>query len=105
MTIKTFKTLSIATVITLLTFSAMPASAATSQEDVQACRIAMTSQSNIDMNDYRLRFERSKGYRVRTVYLKAISKSGGESFQFECHMKRETVTALKTDNTVMLAAR
>jgi len=70
-----------------------PASAGT-QADVQSCRAAMTSHSNIDMSAYRLRFERKKGYRKQTLYLKAIPKKGGESFRFTCHFNRRSVVAL-----------
>ena len=68
-----------ATFLTLATsalFISAPASAGI-QDDVQSCRAAMTSQSNIDMNTYRLRFEKKKGYRTRTIQLKAIPTNGG----------------------------
>jgi len=61
-----------------------PASAGT-QDEVHACRVAIA---------YRLRFERKKGYRNQTLYLKAIPKKGGESFRFTCHFNRTNVVAL-----------
>ena len=77
---------------------------AASQSDVELCRSAMVAQSNINMDDYRLRFEGQKNFRARTIFLKAISKSGGQSFEFECYIKRNQVTALKFDN-ILLAAK
>lgn len=99
----TYKSLSLLAALATLTFAA-PSAFAGAQDDVQRCRVAMTSQSNIDMSEYRLRFERSKGHRVRTVYLKAIPKKGGKAFRFECYLNRSTVTALKTDTDVLYAA-
>jgi len=88
----------------VITFASTPALAGT-QDDVAACRAAMDRQSNIDMDDYRLRFEKQKGFRVRTVHIKAIplKKSYGKTFTFTCELNRDQVTALNTNTATLFA--
>ena len=91
--------------LTTALLSIMPASAAT-QGDIQTCRAAMTASSHINMKDYRLRFERSEGLRMETIYIKAIPRKDGKAFRFTCTLNRNLVVALNhTGKITRLAAK
>lgn len=98
----TFKSLSILTFMTATLVAAIPASAA-SQSDVTTCRAAITSQSNVDMNQYRLRFMHETGVRNRTLYMKALSTSGAPSFTFECYINRDQTPTVKLSEKTRFA--
>ena len=97
----------IATLTALSLFAAMPAHAATSQEDVQTCRVAMTEQGDVNMDAYRLRFEYVKGNsQGRTVQLKAIPNTKkGSAFRVRCELNKNQVVALNTTSRVRFAKR
>lgn len=108
MTYTTLKLKAAATLISLATtaFCINAPASAGPQADVHSCRVAMSSQSNIDMRAYRLRFESQKGYHNRTLYIKAIPKKGGVSFRFTCHFNRTGVVAVSyTDDIKQFALR
>ena len=76
------------------------------QNDIQSCRAAMTASSHINMQDYRLRFERSEGIRVETLFIKAIPRKSGQAFHFTCILNRDHVVAVNpTRKTLRLAAK
>lgn len=85
----------------------LPATAST-QDDVQTCRAAIATQSNIDMSTYRLRFERVDGItssKARTIYLKAVNTDSQQSFTFSCTLNKNNVAALSTTDIIRYAAR
>lgn len=98
----TFKSLSFITLAAAAFLSAAPASAAT-QSDITTCRAAITAQSNINMEDYRLRFKKEKGNRNRTISLQAISTNGAPGFTFDCYINRGQVPTVKLDQAIKLA--
>ena len=87
--------------------SALPAQAATSQEDVQTFRMAMTEKGDVNMDNYRLRFKYVKGNNQgRTVYLKVIPNSKqGSAFYVGCELNKNQVVALNSSNLVRFAKR
>jgi len=93
-TTRTIKAAAVVLTLAATTLCISSPAFASTQDDVQSCRVAISSQSNIDMSAYRLRFESRKGIRVRTLHLKATPKKSGKSFRFSCHMKRANVIAL-----------
>jgi len=97
----------LASLAALSLLAAVPAQAATSQDDVQTCRIAMTDRGDVNMDAYRLRFEYAKGNNQgRTVYLKAIPNTKqGTAFRFSCELHKNTVIALNTKDRVRFAKR
>jgi hypothetical protein len=89
-----FKT-ALISAIAASTLIATPAMA-TSNKDVQKCRTALTAQGDLNMSDYRLRFERQDGQRTKTLHFKAIPHDGGEVVDVTCTLKRSKVLALNT---------
>ena len=67
---------------------------ATVQEDVSLCRTAFADKTGKSLDGYRLRFEKTKGRRVRTLDLIAIpnNKSSGNKFRFTCVINRGEVS-------------
>lgn len=99
------RTMTIALVTGAALFAA-PVQAATSQDDIAACRVAMSEQGFADISNYRLRFETAKGNsRNRTIRLKAIPIGKGQAFRFTCSLKKNVVVALKTTSNIRLAQR
>ena len=103
----TNKTLIILTIIAASFLGSSLASAGT-QDDIGKCRAAFSTQTNIDMSDYRLRFKRQDGIsssRARTLFLKAISFTGNPSFEFSCSLDKNTVVAINEQSVVLYASR
>lgn len=103
----TASTLLKTTLISAIAASALIATPAmaTSNKDVQKCRTALTAQGDLDMADYRLRFEHQEGQRTKTLHFKAIPHDGGEAVDVTCTLKRSKVLALNTGEgeIIMLA--
>jgi hypothetical protein len=76
-------------------FIATPAMAA-SNKDVQTCRTAFAEKGEINMNDYRLRYERQDGQRTKVIHFTAIPHEGGESLEVSCTLRRTKVLALNS---------
>tara|TARA_R110002020_G_scaffold105570_9_gene246160 strand:+ start:2252 stop:2707 length:456 start_codon:yes stop_codon:yes gene_type:complete len=74
-------------------FAATPAFAA-SNGDVEKCRAALTEQSEMDMSNYRLSYDREEGNRTKTIYFTAVSTDGGEDLNVTCTIKRSKVLAV-----------
>jgi len=74
-------------------FAAAPANA-TSNNDVEKCRTALTEQSEMDMSAYRLSYDREEGNRTKTIYFTAVSTNGGENLNVTCTIKRSKVLAV-----------
>lgn len=104
----TFQTLAktaLLSCIATVALTATPAMA-TSNGDVKKCRTAMTAQGDLNMEEYRLRFERQEGQRTKTLHFKAIPHNGGETKNVTCTLKRSKVLALNTSvkgKTALLA--
>lgn len=91
---------------TAVTFIAVPAQAATSQQDVQTCREAIANKDSTNLSAYRLRFERSKGNNQgRVLTIKAIPNKDGQAFRFTCTLNKNIVTALNGSPVVKFAKR
>lgn len=91
---------------TLAALIAVPAQAATHQDDVQSCRAAMADRNDVDMNDYRLRFKYAQGNsQGRTIYMIAIPTKKGTRFNVSCTLDKNTVIALNTDRKIRFAQR
>jgi hypothetical protein len=56
---------------------------AASNGDVEKCRAAFSEQGEMNMDDYRLRFERQDGQRTKTIHFKAIPHDGGEALDVQ----------------------
>lgn len=78
-------------------FIASPAMAA-SNGDVEKCRTAFAEQGEMNMDDYRLRFERQDGQRTKTIHFKAIPHDGGEALEVTCTMRRTKVLSVNAGN-------
>ena len=92
--------------LTLAALIAVPAQAATHQDDVQSCRAAMTDRNDINMSDYRLRFKYAQGNsQGRTIYMIAIPTKKGVRFNVSCTLDKNTVIALNTDRKTRFAQR
>jgi hypothetical protein len=66
----------------------------------------MTNRNDVDMNDYRLRFQYAQGNsQGRTLYITAIPTKKGTRFNISCILDKNTVIALNTDQTIRLAQR
>jgi len=74
-------------------FASFPAHA-TSNGDVEKCRVALTEQSATDMSNYRLSYDREEGNRTKTIYFTAVSNDGGENLNVTCTIKRSKVLAV-----------
>lgn len=72
---------------------ATPAMAA-SNKDVQTCRTAFVEKGELNMDDYRLRYERQDGQRTKTIHFSAIPHDGGETLNVSCTIRRTKVLAL-----------
>jgi hypothetical protein len=78
-------------------FIATPAMAA-SNGDVEKCRAAFSEQGEMNMDDYRLRFERQDGQRTKTIHFKAIPHDGGEALDVTCTLRRTKVLSVNAGN-------
>ncbi len=81
-------------VSSIAVLSAAPAFAGT-QDDVRACRAALTEEGRLNMDNYRLGFENKKGTRVRTLTLEAISSDDSQNYEVKCTIERSGVTNLE----------
>lgn len=100
-----FKTLTLCGATTALLFTVLPAHAGTI-EDMKTCRILL--ESKVDLNHYRLEFERKDGVtssKPRILFIKAVGKHGRKSMQISCQLDKNYVVALRTDQSVLYAAR
>lgn len=105
-TTRTFKAAAILSAV--MTVSLATPAVAASQNDVKQCRTAMTTQSNINMTDYRLRFVSETGHRTRVMTLKAIPfkaarKNGTSAFDFTCTLSRNSVIAVNRIGSTQFA--
>ena len=67
---------------------------AASNGDVEKCRAALTEQSEMDMSNYRLSYDREEGNRTKTIYFTAVSTDGGKDLNVTCTIKRSKVLAV-----------
>jgi len=91
--------------ITALTCASSPAFAAT-QNDVAACRAAVTEKAPNLLDGYRLRFKSEKGYKNRVMSFEAIPNkpSAGERFKLTCKLnQKKTVLAVLTNKNIQYA--
>lgn len=70
--------------------TATPAFASTN-DDIAACRAALSEAGTLDMDQYRLRFDSKKGSSTKTYRLDAINEAGGENKEVTCKVKRGKV--------------
>lgn len=70
---------------------ATPALAGNTQDDIAACRAALSEQSVLDMEQYRLRFESKDGRRTTTYVLHALPSGEGDKQEVICVVKRGKV--------------
>lgn len=104
---KLLNKIALASVVALSICASAPAHATTSQDDVQACRVAMAERGDVNMDDYRLRFEYVKGNsQGRTVHLKVIpNRKQDSSFRVSCELNKNKVVALNSKNRFRFAQR
>lgn len=95
MSLSTLTKTTIISIVAASAFMATPAMAASNGE-VEKCRTAMAEQGDLDIAQYRLRFERQEGQRTKTLHFKAIPDNGGEAIDVTCTIKRSKVLALNT---------
>ncbi|RKQ69337.1 hypothetical protein DES40_2137 [Litorimonas taeanensis] len=76
---------------------ATPAFAASNKE-VQKCRTAFTESGDLDMSQYRLRYEREEGKRTKTIHFTAIPHDRTEALDVTCTLKRTKVISLNAGN-------
>ncbi len=95
--ISTFTKTAFVTAFAASAFIALPAMAA-SNGDVEKCRTAFTQEGQLNMDDYRLRFERQDGQRTKVIHFKAIPHDGGEALEVTCTMRRTKVLSVNAGN-------
>lgn len=90
-------------------FAAIPAQsfAASTQDDVQSCRAAMTKSGILDMSETRLRFKSVRGYhKARTMHLEAINVHGKGSVKITCYLGTgKPVIAQRSNPNIKLAKK
>lgn len=92
--------------IALLSLNFVTPAFAADQSDVKECRRILTQETNIQMDRYRLRFEKEDGVRNRVLTFTAIphsSKFGESRFEVKCQFDREQVVALYQNQTTLFA--
>lgn len=75
---------------------ALPATAGT-QDDIEDCRAALTEQGTLNMDEYRLSFEKKKGNSNRVLTLEAIPNAGGEKYVVTCTFKKNKIEAVSAE--------
>lgn len=102
--VSSVKILSVAMVLFLC--CAAPLASAVTQDDIQACRTAVTAQGLYDISDYRLRFISEKGNRNRTLKFVAIPNNDGERFKLTCRLNfKNKVVAINEHDVTKLAKK
>ena len=72
-----------------------PAAFAGTQDNISSCRAALTEQGQLNMDDYRLRFQSKKGSSKVTLNLLAIPTSAdAEKVKVTCVVKRGKVLSV-----------
>lgn len=82
--------------IAAIALTATAASAST-QDDIEACRVALAGNDTLNIDDYRLSFEKKKGNSNRVLTLKAIPNSGGEKYIVTCSFKKNQIDAVTAE--------
>ncbi len=88
------KTLAAIAATTFALFASAPAFAGT-QEDVAKCRVALTEEGTLNMDDYRLSFKGKRGNSKRTLTLEAIPNNDGAHYMVKCSLKKSKVTGVE----------
>lgn len=70
---------------------------ASTQDDIQSCREALTEKGEIDMDAYRLSFKKKKGNSNRTLTLEALPNSEGDKYLVTCTLSKSTVTEVSLE--------
>ncbi len=95
-----------ATIAGLVLLSASAQAHAVTQSDVKECRTVLSAQTDINMDNYRLRFEKEQGVRKRVLTFTVIphSKKRGETrFEVSCAFNSKEVVAIYQDQTTLYA--